>query len=324
MYHGYIAGSILAKTRARHANPVVFIRPTMTRQPTPATATFIGAAGNKLVADVFGDGGSPVLLLHGGGQTRHAWTKTAVEIARKGHMAYALDQRGHGDSDWIANGAYEFSDFADDAKIVAAELTRRSGVKPIAIGASLGGIASLLAEGDAERDSDANIFSALVLVDITPRVDLGGVAKVLGFMRANAGQGFASVAEAAQAVADYLPQRPRPKSNEGLKKNLRLSPDGRWRWHWDPRFLDGPRAAGSDRRALEAALIAAARRIQIPALLVRGAASELVKEAHAKEFLELVPHADYVDVTGARHMVAGDRNDHFSAAVLSFIKKLPA
>src|SRR5665647_1680252 len=73
----------------------------MTRYQTPATATFIGAAGNKLVADVFGDRGSPVLLLHGGGQTRHAWHKTAQEIARKGHTAYALDQRGHGDSDWV-------------------------------------------------------------------------------------------------------------------------------------------------------------------------------------------------------------------------------
>ncbi len=114
----------------------------MTRHPAPATATFIGAAGNKLVADVFGDGGSPVLLLHGGGQTRHAWHKTAQEIARKGHTAYALDQRGHGDSDWVANGDYEFADYAADAKAVAAELTRRSGAKPIAIGASLGGIAS--------------------------------------------------------------------------------------------------------------------------------------------------------------------------------------
>ena len=295
----------------------------MTRPLIPAIATFIGAAGNKLVADVFGDSGSPVLLLHGGGQTRYAWHKTAQEIARKGHTAYALDQRGHGDSDWVASGAYEFADYAADAKAVAAELTRRSGTKPIAIGASLGGIASLLAEGESERDKGANVFSALVLVDITPRVDQTGVTKVLGFMRANAGEGFASIAEAAQAVADYLPQRPRPKSNEGLKKNLRLAPDGRWRWHWDPRFLDGPRAAGSDRRALEAALIEAARRIQIPALLVRGASSELVKEAHVREFLELVPHADYVDVSGARHMVAGDRNDHFSAAVLSFIERLP-
>lgn len=296
----------------------------MTRHLAPATATFIGAAGNKLVADVFGDSGPPVLLLHGGGQTRHAWLKTAEQIARQGYMAYALDQRGHGDSEWVADGAYEFADYAADAKAVAAELTRRSGTKPIAIGASLGGIASLLAEGQTERDKHANVFSALVLVDITPRVDYAGVAKVLGFMRARAKEGFGSIAEAAQAVADYLPQRPRPKSHEGLKKNLRLSPDGRWRWHWDPRFLDGPRAAGSDRRALEAALIGAARRIQIPALLVRGASSELVKEAHAKEFLELVPHADYVDVSGARHMVAGDRNDHFSAAVLSFIARLPA
>ena len=294
----------------------------MTRHLTPATATFIGAAGNKLVADVFGDSGSPVLLLHGGGQTRHAWFKTAEEIARKGHTAYAFDQRGHGDSEWLANGAYEFSDFAADAKVVAAELTRRSGAKPIAIGASLGGIAALLAEGQSESDKGANVFSALVLVDITPRVDQTGVAKVLGFMRARAKEGFESVADAAQAVADYLPQRPRPKSNEGLKKNLRLSPDGRWRWHWDPRFLDGPRAAGANRQALEAALIDAARRIAIPALLVRGASSELVKEAHAKEFLELVPHAEYVDVSGARHMVAGDRNDHFSTAVLSFIGRL--
>jgi pimeloyl-ACP methyl ester carboxylesterase len=295
----------------------------MTRHPTPATATFIGAAGNKLVSNVFGDNGSPVLLLHGGGQTRHAWYKTAEEIARKDHTAYALDQRGHGDADWIANGAYGFLDYAADAKVVADELTRRSGAKPIAIGASLGGIASLLAEGQSECAKGANVFSALVLVDITPRVDQTGVAKVHSFMRAYAKEGFASIAEAAQAVADYLPQRPRPKSNEGLKKNLRLSPDGRWRWHWDPRFLDGPRGAGSDRRALEAALIEAARRIQIPALLVRGASSELVKEAHAREFLELVPHADYVDVSGARHMVAGDRNDHFSAAVLSFIERLP-
>jgi len=296
----------------------------MIQKTIPVTATFIGAAGNKLVADVFGERGSPVLLLHGGGQTRHAWHKTAQAIARKGRTAYALDQRGHGDSDWVASGDYEFADYAADAKAVAAELMRRSGIKPIVIGASLGGIASLLAEGEAESDNEGNVFSALVLVDITPRVDMSGVAKVLGFMRANAKDGFGSIAEAAEAVADYLPQRPRPRSHDGLKKNLRLSPDGRWRWHWDPRFLDGPRAAGSDRRALEAALIAAARRIEIPALLVRGGSSELVKEAHAKEFLALVPHADYVDVGGARHMVAGDRNDNFAAAVLSFIERLPA
>jgi pimeloyl-ACP methyl ester carboxylesterase len=174
--------------------------------------SFRGAAGNRLAADVFGDAGAPVLLLHGGGQTRHAWRRTAVEIARAGRMAYAVDQRGHGDSEWVADGAYRFKDFADDAAALGGELTRRHGEPPVAIGASLGGIASLLAAGDAEGP----IFAALVLVDITPRVDLAGVAKVQGFMRAHAREGFASVEEAADAVAAYLPHRPRPRSTEGL------------------------------------------------------------------------------------------------------------
>jgi pimeloyl-ACP methyl ester carboxylesterase len=294
----------------------------MTKHITPAAAAFIGASDNKLAADVYGEAGEPVLLLHGGGQTRHAWRKTAEEIARTGRTAYALDQRGHGDSGWIESGAYAFADFAADVRAVADALTARGGRRPIAIGASLGGIATLLAAGAAERER-AQVFSALVLVDITPRVDPSGVDKVQGFMRAHAREGFASIAEAADAVAQYLPHRPRPRSHEGLKKNLRLSPDGRWRWHWDPRFLEGPRTVNGDRGALEAALIDAARTLRIPALLVRGSSSELVQEAHAKEFLALVPHAEFADVSGARHMVAGDRNDAFSAAILGFLDRLP-
>jgi pimeloyl-ACP methyl ester carboxylesterase len=79
----------------------------------------------------------------------------------------------------------------------------------------------------------------------------------------------------------------------------------------------------SMRQETQAALIEAARRLKIPALLVRGASSELVQEAHAREFLELVPHAELADVSGARHMVAGDRNDSFGAAILDFMGRLP-
>ena len=294
----------------------------MTRSPSPARATFIGAAGNRLIADIFGETGETVMLLHGGGQTRHAWRKTAVEIARAGRLAIALDQRGHGDSDWIEDGSYSFADFAADARAVADTLAARNHRRPIVIGASLGGIAALLAEGAAEKKGEGPVFSALVLVDITPRVDGSGVEKIQGFMRAHAREGFESIAAAADAVAAYLPHRPRPRSHEGLKKNLRLSPDGRWRWHWDPRFLDGPRRVTRDRAALEAVLVEAARKLMMPALLVRGASSELVHEAHAREFKELVPHAEYADVSGARHMVAGDRNDSFSAAILDFLARL--
>lgn len=294
----------------------------MTRQMMPAAAMFKGADGNTLIGDVYGEDGPPVLLLHGGGQTRHAWKKTGDLIARLGRVGYAVDQRGHGDSEWLANGAYAFGDYAADARVLADTLAERTGRRPVAVGASLGGIAALLAEGDRKRPASDGVFSALVLVDITPRVDLSGVEKVQGFMRAHAKEGFGSIGEAADAVAAYLPHRPRPRSHEGLKKNLRLHSDGRWRWHWDPRFLDGKRRIGPGSDQIEQGLVDAARRIQIPTLLVRGASSELVQQEHAKDFLELVPHARYVDVSGARHMVAGDRNDQFAGAIEGFLSEL--
>jgi pimeloyl-ACP methyl ester carboxylesterase len=293
----------------------------VTRRIVPGAATLMGAAHNRLVGEVYGESGPAVLLLHGGGQTRHAWRNTAQEIVRAGMTAYAIDQRGHGDSEWIEDGAYSFFDFAADAAALAATLAQRSGSPPIVIGASLGGISSLLAQGQAQEAGRA-LFSAIVLVDITPRVDMSGVDKIQGFMRAHAQEGFATVADAADAVARYLPHRERPRSHEGLKKNLRFHADGRWHWHWDPRFIDGPRAVGRERQAVEAAMIKAARGLKIPALLVRGAGSELVKEAHVREFLDLVPHAEYADVSGARHMAAGDRNDEFAAAIMTFLGAL--
>jgi pimeloyl-ACP methyl ester carboxylesterase len=283
---------------------------------------FVGAHRNALAAEVFGDRGRAILLLHGGGQTRHAWLRTAQAIAAAGMTAYAVDQRGHGDSEWIESGAYGFDDYAADAHALAEELAERHGSRPAAVGASLGGMAALLAEGQAARSQDPPLFAGLALVDITPRVDLGGIAKVQGFMRAHAQEGFASVEEAADAVAAYLPHRPRPRSHEGLRKNLRLHQDGRWRWHWDPRFLDSRRPDAANRQVREAMMVEAARSLKMPVLLVRGGSSELVQEGHAREFLALVPHAAYVDVAGARHMVAGDQNDEFSGAILGFLNEI--
>jgi pimeloyl-ACP methyl ester carboxylesterase len=280
---------------------------------------FKGASGNTLVGDVYGEEGAPVLLLHGGGQTRHAWRRTGDLIARMGRTAYAVDQRGHGDSEWVADGAYQYTDFAADARVLADTLAERSGVRPAVVGASLGGMAALLANS---QPGTPQHFSALVLVDITPRIDVDGVGKIQRFMRANLREGFGSIGEAADAVAAYLPHRPRPRSHEGLKKNLRLHADGRWRWHWDPRFLEGNRRIGAGSDAVERALVKAAKCVRIPALLVRGASSELVQEEHAKDFLKLVPHATYADVSGARHMVAGDRNDQFADAIRNFLQTL--
>jgi pimeloyl-ACP methyl ester carboxylesterase len=278
---------------------------------------FIGAEGNRLAATERGDGDPPVLLLHGGGQTRHAFSNAARRLASHDFRAITLDQRGHGDSDRSEPGAYAFADFASDLISVAEKVRQEAARPPVVVGASLGGICALM----AIRRRPA-LFSGLVLVDVTPRLETEGVAKVQGFMIARAKDGFATVEEAAEAIAAYLPHRPRPKSLEGLSKNLRLHEDGRLRWHWDPRFLDGPRRVDSaGREAIERELEDAARGLAIPTLLVRGGASELVSDECVREFLAMAPHAETVDVGGAHHMVAGDRNDAFNDAMVDFLDR---
>jgi pimeloyl-ACP methyl ester carboxylesterase len=279
----------------------------------PRHATFTGAAGNRLEADVYGHGERVALLLHGGGQTRHAWRGAARKLAERGFTAIPVDQRGHGDSEWVEGGHYGFLDYADDAAALGRQVEARFGAKPVAIGASLGGMASLGALG---REP---CFSALILVDIVPRMEESGVRHVHDFMRARIKEGFATIEEAAGAVAAYLPNRTRPPSVEGLRKNLRQKADGRWYWHWDPAFVEGMRTPGADRRAVVETMETAARGLTVPTLLVRGGASDIVSPQAAKAFLDIVPHARFVDVGGAGHMVAGDKNDVFAAAIIDFL-----
>jgi pimeloyl-ACP methyl ester carboxylesterase len=280
--------------------------------------TFSGSRDNAIAADVFpGTGGRTVMLAHGGGQTRHSWRHAAERLARLGWTSITIDQRGHGDSDWVADGDYSFRAFADDLAAVADQVETRFGARPVGIGASLGGIAALLAEGEG----GGGVLAGVVLVDITPRVNPSGIDKVLGFMAERRAEGFASLEEAADAISAYLPHRERPKDLSGLSKNLRQREDGRYRWHWDPRFIERRRNSAS-RAALEARLTAASRALSVPVLLVRGSNSELVDEHQAREFLDLVPHAEYEDVADARHMVAGDQNDAFADAVIGFLSRL--
>jgi len=284
----------------------------------PVPVSFTGSHGNRIVGDRWGEGGRIVLLAHGGGQTRHSWDETARRMVAHGMTAIAIDHRGHGDSAWDPEGRYDFITYSDDLAAVARQILARYGARPVLVGASLGGIAGMMSQGSV----DEQLFEAIVLVDITPRMDRSGVEKIIGFMAGRMEEGFASVEEAAEAVARYMPHRKRPSSHEGLRKNLRLHEDGRYRWHWDPKFVTGRQNVDVDRDTLEPRLMAAAANLTLPVMLVRGKLSELVSEEHVKEFVELVPHAEYCDVSGAGHMIAGDRNDVFADAVIGFIEKL--
>ncbi|HKA14046.1 MAG TPA: alpha/beta hydrolase [Myxococcota bacterium] len=277
----------------------------------PRTHSFAGADGLTLRADARGDPDAPpVLFLHGGGQTRHAWGGTAAALARDGRLAITLDLRGHGESDWATGDApYRLERFAADLRAVIAQLAG----PPALVGASLGGLTSLLAVGE----STGPIASAAVLVDIAPRIEPEGAQRITTFMIGRP-DGYASLDEVADAIADYTRQRSRPRDLASLKKNLRLGANGRWYWHWDPRFMgaDGP-AEIVDRQRL----FAAARRLAFPTLLVRGRESDILSDEGVREFLTHLPNARYVDVGGAGHMVAGDRNDAFTEAVREFLAR---
>ncbi|BCH32447.1 peroxidase [Mesorhizobium sp. L-8-10] len=280
----------------------------------PHAIDFIGAEGNRLRGDFWDGRGHPVLFFHGGGQTRRAWDKTAKRVAAAGMRAVTVDQRGHGESDWVGSGNYTFQHFAEDAAAVVRQMAKRFHAAPSVVGASLGGLSALAAEV-----RQGPMLDSLVLVDVIPRMDPDGVAKIQGFMGERRDEGFASLEEAADAIARYLPHREKPTSLDGLKKNLRRTADGRYFWHWDPGFMTSEQNINRNSRELMAELTAALPKLTLPVLLVRGVQSELVQEAHAQEFVSLAPTASYVDVGGAGHMVAGDKNDIFSHAVLEFL-----
>jgi len=253
-----------------------------------------------------------VVLLHGGGQTRHSWKRTAERLSTHGWPVTALDARGHGDSDWHPRGDYSIEGLVDDVRAYATTLGR----PPVLVGASLGGMTALVAEGEHPGTA-----AALVLVDIVIHAEPGGIERIRAFMTAHR-DGFASLQEVSDAIAEYNPNRPRPSSLDGLRKNVRQHDDGRWYWHWDPAFM----TSSPDelrRRASQQQLMAAAQNIKVPTLLVRGLQSEVVSEQGLAEMRRLIPQAQVAEVGGAGHMIAGDDNDVFTGQLERFLTELP-
>jgi len=177
------------------------------------------------------DGDRPVVfLLHGGGQNRHAWTTSARRLQSRGYSVVAYDTRGHGDSDWDPAGRYDVERLATDLLAVRDHFSANT--PPAVVGASLGGMTALGAHLLASGAS----WAAVILVDVTPRLEFEGARRVVTFMAAHP-DGFATLGDAAEVIAAYNPHRARPENLDGLHKVLRQRPDGRWVWRWDPAFV---------------------------------------------------------------------------------------
>lgn len=288
------------------------------------TVKFRGADGLTLIADEWNRGAATaatpgkgaesgadppsVLFLHGGGQNRYSWKNTCQILADEGLHVIALDSRGHGDSDRSPDANYSVDALCTDTLAVIDQIGR----PVVLIGASMGGMTGILTADEAGPEK----VTKLVLVDVVPRYEKDGSARIRDFM-ASGLHGFESLEDAADAVASYLPHRKKPRSPEGLKKNLRFR-DGRWFWHWDPAFLTKP---VDDSFVREEKLEQAAIDLKIPILLIRGGLSDVVSEEGVKHFLETVPRAEFAELSDAGHTAAGDDNDAFSEVVVQFVNR---
>jgi pimeloyl-ACP methyl ester carboxylesterase len=282
--------------------------------PVPTTRRLRRPDGMELALTTLPGRRGGVVSAHGFGQTRQAWAGGARRIAEAGFECVSFDARGHGDSAWRGAEPYHFEPMVEDLVAVAATV----GAKPVLVGASMGGLLGIAAQGGADSP-----FGAMVLVDVTPRWETRGVERILGFMRAHP-DGFASLQDAAEAIAAYLPhRRERYRTDPGRPERLRSllvdRGDGRLRWHWDPRLLDD---LTPDIESHQPMLLDAVRRIDVPMLLVSGGESDIVSQSTIAEFLELAPQARHVAVPGATHMVAGDDNNAFTRHVLEFLQSL--
>ena len=272
------------------------------------TVDLPGAAGLSLKGDVWGQPSAPlVVLLHGGGQTRHAWKGLGARLAADGYFVIAYDARGHGDSDWATDGDYELDALVADLQAVL-DGTEHSGI-PVLVGASMGGATALVGVGEQTLQAEA-----LVLVDVAARVSEPGGLRVLDFMRRP--DGFESLDEVVEAIRRYQPHRKRQADMRSIEKNVRLR-NGRYYWHFDPNYA----SRVPDIPARIARLTGAAEGLDLPTLLVRGQLSDVVPKEAADHFLQVCPRSEYVEIGGAAHMVAGDRNDIFVSAVEDFLRR---
>lgn len=266
--------------------------------------------GLALAGEAFGDPAAPpVLFFHGGGQSRNAWLGSARAVAKADYYGIAFDLRGHGESDWAADGDYLLDAFARDIERLMGQFKR-----PVAlVGASRGGQAALVA--GSRHPGQVRL---IMLADVAPLMPDSGVDGVRAFF-AEGEAGFVSLDAAADSLAVHLNQ-PRLRDAGRLARSMRQDADGRWHWRWDPAtgnmaFLNPP-SEGE-------AVLAAAARVSSPIVLVRAELSHLVTDEGIGRFQQLAPQLEVITAKGVGHMFTADRNDAFAAQLLECLERTP-
>lgn len=247
-----------------------------------------------------------VVCLHGGGQTAYMWEELGAALAGRYHVL-APDLPWHGDSDPI-------DDMSRQALAASLPgLLAEFGIEQAAfVGASLGGIVTVTLAAMAPE-----LVGAIALIDIGHRLEDEGVNRIMDFMSRH--ESFASLEEAAEEVAEYLPHRKKVRL-ESLGRNLRQRSDGRWEWkHSYGRRIRAEGSGWTGWRALVAGLDREASALTCPVLVLRGAASDVLSSEGAEEIAALIPNSRLATITSAGHHAAGDNPESTVGLVSSFL-----
>lgn len=253
--------------------------------------------------------GPPVVCLHGGGQTAYMWEELGAALGVSHHVL-APDLPWHGDSDPIEDMSRQAL-----ASTVPGLMAEFGFERAVFVGASLGGLVSMTVTA-----SHPDLVAGIVLVDIAHRLEDRGVERILAFMTAH--ESFADLDEAADAIAEYLPNRTRSDPSR-LTRNLRQRPDGRWEWkHGYSKRLresDGESVSEGGWRELVAGLDEDIRRFTCPVLVLRGSRSDVLSNEGAEEIASLIPDARLATIQAAGHHAAGDNPETTVGLVTSFL-----
>jgi pimeloyl-ACP methyl ester carboxylesterase len=258
--------------------------------------------------------GVPLILLHGLGNEAHLWDDFVPAVAEH-YRVIALDQRGHGDSDWDPEGRYDAESMTNDLEAVldALQIDRF-----VLVGFSMGGRVSMTFAG---RHPDR--LAGLVIADIGPEVDIRGVLRISGEMSERRAPVFANVDEYAAVLSLNYPAGQPHALKRMAEYGLRQRDDGLFDLKMDPK-LRAERPTDDETKAKEEAFIQqqwdALAKVPCATLVVRGAASDILSPDIADKMVdEILPNGRLAVVPQAAHSIMTDTPKGFEEAVCSFV-----
>ncbi|MCI0440578.1 MAG: alpha/beta hydrolase [Chloroflexi bacterium] len=273
---------------------------------------FINANGLRFHYLEWGDAGSPpVLLLHGFAQTCHSWDFVALSLCDR-FRVIALDQRGHGDSDWAPDGDYSPETQQKDIHAIVQALDIKD---MLLMGLSMGGRNSFTyAASHPER------VRALVIVDAGPENRRDGGTNIRNFVSQD--DELDSVDEFVQRVLRYNPRRDPVQVRGSIMHNLKQLPSGKWTWKYDKRLRSPERRFGQQDLAVTQRLWGYLESLKCPTLVVRGAQSDVIAMETAEAMHQRIPNGRLATVERAGHLVMGDNPAGFEKVVTAFLAEL--